>query len=1004
MNEAGACVLGVVWLACGGGVVGCGAPEPGDVGAEPSATLSELVYKGSEGQAYADACDAAGVPLPPDWGTSSIGSSIGGSVKWIDRGAYADSFMNDLEFGGHVYVSTPPALTKPGICVINQHAGGTFDIICQGANAEACFWEGHQNQTYIPPTAVKVIDNNFGAAAGQDMVKMNGVTMSQDTPLVEGVHCTNCHGGQNAFITHVTAAVGPKAHPLNLVGQSSWMPSNKMYDAVEAADTQNPPPETFAGYPTSTLGCLTCHKAQGPGGQFASLAQMKAGNYKVLLSSVVNRPASQGGMPQSIGECTPNLNCAAQTDPFVAKMLSDFGVEQNDVKYTLPANAYEAAHSDANSPVALNTYDVAGYPGFYDQVASWTVNALDVSEFELSYNPFTYNPTSGTWARQGWKNSPNPTSSMWPETKKRVSTWQKRDAAGNPDTYAIALTGIDGKIWVQELGGALTNATASTPASGLAAGAPSAYIRDDLSNVIVYRGLDSLIHELKWDGTVWNHTLLANQTDAVLSDPLAFNASGTNRIVFKCGNTTLCELRSAQTSPDHWQASHVTTAAKMKGTFMPSAATNPTSLYYVGVDGLHQLIDVGADTSTTPNYVDVKVSSDANIASAPSAYLRNDNATGVVYLSISGTTSSVVEASTTSPTGDWETHVRYKATGTLKHDPFGRQLMYQYNNSILFRGPNEELLEILDGAAPIPVYGKPSPKVDAFLSCGGPVPARVYWNPITVNGSAPNRDLGSIQDKFCYVNSFKQYDARVDGGSAVAEEVALAYGTDWTLGGWGNAPSGYSEISANCVRWNDLIAGYSTAPLSQLWFGHTSDGLTSKTAVPGGNPATNACMIAGISGNFSLAQTGDILLQGHGGDKTKPTDLVLKNETPSVIVDCVDTNLESRSPVVSAASRAKTFTWTNNNTGADPRSYAKDTGFSSTSSICYLTEWADTHAFGCSAGGCGGSQLDGASAWVADGSPIFKNSSGNVIKAGNWVVYGTGATKTVTASCQTMPF
>lgn len=266
------------------------------------------------GTQYAQTCNANGVPLPPSWGASTIGPG-----QWIDDGDTTNSYISNEGRVYHWIATAGP----PGMCVILAHAGGgTFDVICQGTNGNACFWEKAVSPSPPPTTPLIIAGLTIPSPTvlgGKDLLD-HGV-----------LQCTHCHRGENAFITHANSG-----HPLNLISLPQWMPAppaNVFNPIVATGWFENPGPST-TNVPAS---CTTsnCHVAPAfpgdinKGGRFPTLSRMPpyqagADSYCSILAKVVNRPSNQGGMPMGIS-CTENVNCARQTDPAVRAMLAACG-------------------------------------------------------------------------------------------------------------------------------------------------------------------------------------------------------------------------------------------------------------------------------------------------------------------------------------------------------------------------------------------------------------------------------------------------------------------------------------------------------------------------------------------------------------------------------------------------------------------------------------------------------------------------------------------------------
>jgi hypothetical protein len=293
-------------MGCG---VGSDPGQPPSVDVESVTAAQTIQSMGTA--AYDTECSNANVPLPPKWGTSTLGDGLNGT--WKDNGTYPhlEAFFG-IE-GGHVYYSRVTTGTKQGICVLNTHetdgcAGGLVDLICQGVNGKACFWEGNITPTPQAPP--------FGPI---DLLPVNlkgGTELNTATPMVTG--CPSCHAGENAFIAH-----NQPGHALNL--GSLWNPTspNWMDPIVKSGSIQNPiaPTNQFADWPASSSNCTGCH-VSGNGGRFPKIsAYSNGGGFCGLVEALTNLPGSMQGMPPS-STCGVNGGaCPSTSDPFVKVML-----------------------------------------------------------------------------------------------------------------------------------------------------------------------------------------------------------------------------------------------------------------------------------------------------------------------------------------------------------------------------------------------------------------------------------------------------------------------------------------------------------------------------------------------------------------------------------------------------------------------------------------------------------------------------------------------------------
>jgi hypothetical protein len=293
-------------------LVGCAAEAPaGDQTVPPPSelgTTSSAIATATSGAEYATVCKNNQVPLPPWWGVRNIGVAGG----WTSRGHFSNGYTG---FSGNVYTAT--SSTPPGLCALVAHdlAGGDtglFDVLCQGSNGKACFWEGQRPQT--PPAAGVILAdpccNNIDpwVLGGQALADVAGAT-----------RCTDCHAGETAFIIH-----NDITHPLQKANLSGWRPTSWYQPIVASGWLMNPSPPQTTSYPAS---CLGCHAAGGQGHALPTLSLPGFGNghFCDILFEITGRSGIDGGMPPTIS-CLPGSNCARDSDPAVKTMLAACGM------------------------------------------------------------------------------------------------------------------------------------------------------------------------------------------------------------------------------------------------------------------------------------------------------------------------------------------------------------------------------------------------------------------------------------------------------------------------------------------------------------------------------------------------------------------------------------------------------------------------------------------------------------------------------------------------------
>lgn len=220
------------------------------------------------GAAYINQCNGAGVPAPPDWGTS----------QWVSRGVLSNEFISE---GLEAEVFTYDSNTPEGMCIALPRSTGNIisllGVICLGkSSSKACFWDNQQNkvQFNIQKGTVVPISQFAGGA------DLNGGT---------GGVCTSCHAGENPYVIHPGTALGlPVLSGLNLRADN-W------YDPMVHPDwPQNAGPTNILDSVPSTGQCTACHTQTGGGGRFPQLSTEIAGYCGIILPTAISRTMPPG--------------------------------------------------------------------------------------------------------------------------------------------------------------------------------------------------------------------------------------------------------------------------------------------------------------------------------------------------------------------------------------------------------------------------------------------------------------------------------------------------------------------------------------------------------------------------------------------------------------------------------------------------------------------------------------------------------------------------------------
>lgn len=153
----------------------------------PGPTQPASVTVVSEGD-YRESCRAKGVPIPPDWKSTSSEWDRHGNLHTIlltpnhlDR-----TPVDDTSFASVWSYASPDVR---GACIALGRSSGSFQIICQSAmTGHACFWS---NDPSSPSTVWSPDTAEVQIASLRDPVQ----GFAQGT-----VPCTECHRGNNAFL------------------------------------------------------------------------------------------------------------------------------------------------------------------------------------------------------------------------------------------------------------------------------------------------------------------------------------------------------------------------------------------------------------------------------------------------------------------------------------------------------------------------------------------------------------------------------------------------------------------------------------------------------------------------------------------------------------------------------------------------------------------------------------------------------------------------------------
>lgn len=229
------------------------------------------------GQDYIDECKAAGVPIPPRWG----------SPLWEEVGQLDDEFI--IEWSVAKVYKYEPSVTE-GACIALPRIGllgfGGIDalgIICLSKQtSKACFWD---NQRPVSP--------------GSDELEVFSIGTDEDVELSEfaggagllnsanGI-CTDCHSGENPYVIHPGTALGmPDLGSLQINSDDWYEP------LVHPSWPQNAGPINILENLPGAGDCTSCHY-QGYAGRFPRISARIRGYCIDVLDKAVARTMPPG--------------------------------------------------------------------------------------------------------------------------------------------------------------------------------------------------------------------------------------------------------------------------------------------------------------------------------------------------------------------------------------------------------------------------------------------------------------------------------------------------------------------------------------------------------------------------------------------------------------------------------------------------------------------------------------------------------------------------------------
>jgi hypothetical protein len=288
----------------------------------------------ASGQAYIDECANAGVPIPPDWGSS----------QWQNNGALSNVFISQsLNARVFYFESASPA----GVCYALPRDDGSdivlLGIICMGrSSSKVCFWDNQEN------------DSGFDIPLG-DSVPLTDFAGGGELLGGSGGVCTGCHAGENPFVIHPGSA-------LDLSGLGIDTVPNAWYDPMVHPNwPQNAGPLTIFDGVAPAPGeqqCTSCHVGgAGNAGRFPKISTLLNGGAAycgaVLAPALAQTmpPGSPGDPDYANQRDALQALCSAPTSPVLR--FEETVLDFKEVELGFSFTKALVIHNDGDAPLTV---------------------------------------------------------------------------------------------------------------------------------------------------------------------------------------------------------------------------------------------------------------------------------------------------------------------------------------------------------------------------------------------------------------------------------------------------------------------------------------------------------------------------------------------------------------------------------------------------------------------------------------------------------------------------
>jgi hypothetical protein len=354
------------------------------------------------GQAYINECMAARVPIPPTIGVLDPAGVAG----WKSQGFIptTDQFIVQTPAEVRTYLSTSPAgmcYTLPRYTDSTKTTVAIDGVICLSQEtSKACFWDN------------QMMGNGFSFPAGTQIpigvantaIDPAGRYQAGGFELLGGSGgvCTDCHAGENPYVTHPKSVLAPGVlwEDLRFVQNLPTFAPNRYDPLVAAAWPQN---QLSQAGPTVPPICEGCHIKGGLGGRFPHLSNELPSYCGTILTQAILRtmppppPPNNPGSQVTAGNAFRDAWCNAPPNQTSADAGDPHLITTNGVSYDFQSAGEFVALKNSDTGFELQTRQspvqtsftppTNPYTGLASCVSLNTAAAVRVGKHRVTYQP-----------------------------------------------------------------------------------------------------------------------------------------------------------------------------------------------------------------------------------------------------------------------------------------------------------------------------------------------------------------------------------------------------------------------------------------------------------------------------------------------------------------------------------------------------------------------------------------------------------------------------------------